>query len=128
MKKKVFKGISKLALRCACWIALIVGATGLLLTLLFFAVPLSQVLLEAFILAMIAGIVSYIVINRLQLTRLEFLNRISRNMTQKQFEDYNSLPQHSHDELDYLIKQSVRASRTMEREIHRLNRIENYRK
>ena len=34
----------------------------------------------------------------------------------------------SNDELDYVIKKLVKSNRTVEREIQRLNRIENYRK
>ncbi|MDX1638893.1 MAG: ATP-binding protein, partial [Balneolaceae bacterium] len=75
----------------------------------------------------VLGIV-YVVVHRSELQRLETLNYIARNIARKRFEDYDDLDTDGRDELDYLIKQSIRASKTVEREIQRLNRIENYRK
>lgn len=76
----------------------------------------------------LSSLIIYVVIYRQQFSRLETLNQIHRNIVQKRFQDYNDLETKNHDEIDYLIKQSVRASKTVEREIQRLNRIENYRK
>jgi two-component system, OmpR family, phosphate regulon sensor histidine kinase PhoR len=60
--------------------------------------------------------------------RLETIYRISKNITRKKFEEYENINTGNRDELDLLITQSVRASKTVEREIQRLNKIENYRK
>jgi two-component system phosphate regulon sensor histidine kinase PhoR len=59
---------------------------------------------------------------------MEQLNRITRSIARKRFEDYSDFTSENRDELDYVITQSIRASKTIEREIQRLNRIENYRK
>jgi len=60
--------------------------------------------------------------------RLEIIRRINKNITHKRFEEYDNIETDTKDELDYLITQAVRASKTVEREIQRLNKIENYRK
>src|SRR5699024_4008721 len=62
------------------------------------------------------------------LARLKTLNDITKNITHKHFESYDNVTPGGNDELSYLITQSIRASKTVEREIQRLNRIENYRK
>src|SRR5690554_7612795 len=41
---------------------------------------------------------------------------------------FRSITSGRNDEIDYLIVQLIKASRTVEHEIQRLNRIENYRK
>lgn len=129
MKEKIFNRNSKLAFRCALWIGVGVALVSLIIIGWVFEIPLSKDLLTGSLcLAVGAFAIAYAVIYHLQIKRLEVLNRIARNIARKQFEDYENLPRQSDDELDYLIKQSVRASRTVEREIQRLNRIENYRK
>lgn len=128
MKKVSFKKTSRLAFRSALFSGLAISITGLVLVLLLFNAPIGQALLLGGILGLLSFCVVYFVIYRIQFSRLETLNRITRNITRKRFEDYNELPAGGRDELDYLIKQSIRASKTVEREIQRLNRIENYRK
>ncbi|MEX0647003.1 MAG: ATP-binding protein [Balneolaceae bacterium] len=84
----------------------------------------------------VAGIISFLLCicfvvlfsQKLIKKRIMFLNRIANNISRKRFEDYENIEHKQKDELDYLIVQSVRASKTVEREIQRLNKIENYRK
>ncbi len=78
--------------------------------------------------AFLIGITVYFISYRIHSDRLGALKKITKNITKKRFEDYANLNSDQKDELDYLVKQSVRASRTVEREIQRLNKIENYRK
>ncbi|HBV99932.1 MAG TPA: hypothetical protein DEF03_01940, partial [Bacteroidetes bacterium] len=70
---------------------------------------------------------SYAIIHLYHFDRLRQLHSILRNITKKDFGEYNARQIHR-DELDSLLMQAKRASETMEREIARLNRIENYRK
>lgn len=73
-------------------------------------------------------ITSYIVSHRLQFRRIKVLERVSKNISKKRFEEIEDLRTQYDDELDYIIKHLIKSSRTVEREIQRLNRIENYRK
>lgn len=56
------------------------------------------------------------------------MTRIINNVSNKQFEDYDDIDVENIDELDELIKQTIRASKMVEKELIRLNKIENYRK
>ncbi|MFN1835562.1 sensor histidine kinase [Balneola sp. MJW-20] len=73
-------------------------------------------------------IIAYTVNYRMTYRRLEMLERVSKNIARKRFKEYDDVTTRHNDELDYLIKQAAKSSRTIEREIQRLNRIENYRK
>ncbi len=73
-------------------------------------------------------ITSYFVGYRLQFRRIKVLERVSKNISKKRFEEIEDLRTNYEDELDYIIKHLIKSSRTVEREIQRLNRIENYRK
>jgi two-component system, OmpR family, phosphate regulon sensor histidine kinase PhoR len=72
-------------------------------------------------------VLSYAIIHLYHFDRLRQLNVILRNITKKDFGEYDTRQIHR-DELDSLLMQAMRASETMEREIARLNRTENYRK
>ena len=128
MIKNPVKWNSRLAVRSALLSAIPVGIAGGLLSYFFFAISLPNTLYFAASLTVLTFLITYAVIYKIQFSRLEQLNRITRNIARKRFEDYENLNTDHRDELDYLIKQSVRASKTVEREIQRLNRIENYRK
>lgn len=60
--------------------------------------------------------------------RLVHLSTVYRNIADKEFNQGNAVALRKHDELDYLILQSAKTSRTVEKEIQRLTKIENYRK
>lgn len=128
MKRNPFNRTSRLAYRSALAAALILGVAGTALLWLFLDPGLSTLTAAGITLALLTFLVVYGVIHSIQFSRMETLNRITRNIARKRFEDYSSLSTRGRDELDYLIKQSTRASKTVEREIQRLNRIENYRK
>jgi two-component system phosphate regulon sensor histidine kinase PhoR len=128
MKKKPFKTSSRLAIRSALLSAVIIGAGAISLSVFLLDFSWNFASLIGGLLALISCIIIYIVIYSFQFSRLETLNKINRNIARKRFQDYEELETNGHDELDYLIKQSIRASKTVEREIQRLNRIENYRK
>ncbi|PAU95359.1 hypothetical protein CK503_03965 [Aliifodinibius salipaludis] len=128
MRKKPFQKSSRLAFRSAFYSALLIGtAVGVASTFLLNITLKNSLFLSGGIFVL-SGVIIYLIIYKLQFSRLETLNQINKNILKKHFRDYEELQAKSHDELDYLIKQSVRASKTVEREIQRLNRIENYRK
>jgi len=128
MNKTPFQKPSRLAFRSATAAAFLIGVIGGLA--LYFLADISRnlIFLMAAILFVSSFVFIYGIIYRLQFNRLEQLNKIIRNIARKRFQSYENLSTHGKDELDYLIKQSIRASKTVEHEIKRLNRIENYRK
>ncbi len=128
MRKNPFQRNSRLAFRSARTASIILGAGATAAGYLFGEWSLPVLLGGGVLLIAVIFAVVYGVIYRIQFSRLETLNRITRNIARKRFEDYENLDTEGKDELNYLIKQSIRASKTVEREIQRLNRIENYRK
>lgn len=74
------------------------------------------------------GLMFYLVLFFMTRRRLQLLHQISRNITRKIFEDYEDVTVEKRDEIDQLIKRLILASKTVEKEILRLNKIENYRK
>lgn len=128
MNKQPFQKSSHLAFRSALFSALIIGILSSGITFVFLDTTLVAALLFGGTVAVISFGIIYFVIYKVQYSRLQTLNRINKNIARKQFQDYEHLQTDGKDELDLLIKQSIRASKTVEREIQRLNRIENYRK
>lgn len=128
MKRNPFKKSSRLAFRNALYSGLLTGLLTGTISLFYFSSTTVSSLLFGGTIAVLTFIIVYLTIYKIQFHRLEVLNEINRNINRKRFRDYEDLQSGGHDELDYLIKQSIRASKTIEREIQRLNRIENYRK
>jgi len=60
--------------------------------------------------------------------RVDTLHDIAKNITRKLFVNYHEVDIRSKDELDLLLKRLIIASKTVEKELRRLNKIENYRK
>lgn len=127
MRKNPFTKPSRLAIRIAVTASALIGVAAFVVSV-FVLENWTYILVFTLGLALLSFPIVYYSSYYLQFYRMEILNRISGNITRKQFEDYKSLDTHDKDELDYLIKQLKRASKTIEREIQRLNRIENYRK
>ncbi|HET6527280.1 MAG TPA: ATP-binding protein [Balneolaceae bacterium] len=128
MKKKLFKNSSRLAFRSGLYSGIAIGLFTFVLDLFFFTESFLQALLFGGLMMILSAVVVYFIIHRMILSRLKTLDDITRNITNKHFESYENVTSGRNDELNYLIKQSIRASKTVEREIQRLNRIENYRK
>jgi two-component system, OmpR family, phosphate regulon sensor histidine kinase PhoR len=116
----------RLGFRIALASSLIVAGVVLFVTLLHVAFPLS------IILPAIAGVATfmsvYILSVRLMTERLNRLLNMLRGFQQKQFDDEKELDSLPLDELDDLYAELLKTSVTIEKEIHRMNRIENYRK
>lgn len=71
---------------------------------------------------------TYLVMVLQHYRRLEFIDRVTRDIMRKQFGEYQHVRTRSRDEIDHLLRQTILASEKIEREITRLNKIENYRK
>ncbi|MDZ7660400.1 HAMP domain-containing sensor histidine kinase [Fodinibius sp.] len=128
MRKKPFQRSSRLAFRSAIYAGLLIGIAAGVAAKFLLNTAFTNSLLLGGGMFLLSGIIVYVIIYKQQFSRLETLNQINKNILNKRFRDYEELKTKNHDELDYLIKQTVRASKTVEREIQRLNRIENYRK
>lgn len=118
---------SKFSLRIALTTALITGPACLALTSLLIGFSGQALLISGSVLILTFSVV-YFLVGFFGKSRLATLNRIIKNIARKQFDDYEEVSTGGDDELDYLISQTVRANKMVEREIQRLNRIENYRK
>lgn len=128
MKQKPFKRSSLIAFRNGLVSGLLTGFISGGVAHYYFEIELIDALLIGSGIAFLTLVAVYLTIYINQFSRLKKLNQIYRNINNKVFEDYEDLQTGGSDEIDYLIKQSIRASKTIEREIQRLNKIENYRK
>jgi len=109
-----------------------VGITLLVFQLVICLLLLNLSIAESILLSLLTGVIaaatSYLVTLKLQKQRTEKVERIIRNIGRKQFEETGTENSGHQDELDILITRAVRTSKTIEHEIQRLNKIENYRK
>jgi two-component system phosphate regulon sensor histidine kinase PhoR len=128
MRKNPFQKSSRLAFRSALYSALLIGTAAGVAAKFLLHISRTNALLLGGGLFLLSVIIIYLITYLHQFSRLETLSQINKNILKKRFRDYEELQSKNNDELDFLIKQSVRASKTVEREIQRLNRIENYRK
>jgi len=127
-KKRKKAKIFKLGLRLSFYTAL---ASGLFMLLLSWIVEPAIISFNVWFVSaftILIFVTSYIVSSALEYRRLKTLEKIAKNIARKRFEEYGEITSGRNDEIDYLIVQLIKASRTVEHEIQRLNRIENYRK
>ena len=125
---KTNKGIFRLGLRVGFYISACILPVIFLLSWIAFDLPKDKATYLSLITAGSTFLISYLVVHFLTGRRLEIVERLFKNISRKRFIEYNDISNGKNDEIDYLIKQGVKSSRTTEREIQRLNRIENYRK
>lgn len=118
------RGYSALAVRTAFY-----GSLG------FFSVfSLFWILTESFpywhvpVVTLVGGAIFYFIAYKLVYKRLTLIQTVINDISRKQFDDYEYMPNVERDELDLLVKHTTRASSIVELEIRRLNKIENYRK
>ena len=125
-KKK--RGVFRFGLRAAFYISsLSAGLVFLLIWLGYDFTPKEAVTFSA-IVAGFVFLITYAVTYYVMHKRIEIIERLFKNMARKRFMEYEDVTSTHNDEVDYLVKQGIKSSRTIEREIQRLNRIENYRK
>jgi two-component system, OmpR family, phosphate regulon sensor histidine kinase PhoR len=126
------KHSNSLFFRLAFRLALYSSMSVIVILVLFLTLVISWSIQESLLASISAGmlvfVVTYFYSWKFQYQRLETIYKISKNITRKKFDEYENINTSNKDELDHVITQSIRASKTVEREIQRLNKIENYRK
>ncbi|WP_421773266.1 sensor histidine kinase [Gracilimonas sp.] len=126
--KKKKRGVFRFGFRAAIYISLISAVFVFLLMWLGYNFTAKD---AGSVSALIGGVIfltSYAVIYFVTHNRIDTIERLFKNMARKRFMEYENVTSTHNDEVDYLVKQGIKSSRTIEREIQRLNRIENYRK
>jgi len=112
------------------------GALSAILSLIIGLVPISLMLnltgndliVISLILFPAVFISVYLVSVWLYANRIKRASKMVKAITKKKFEENEKLKLKPKDELDYLLKKTMIASKTVEKELIRLNKIENYRK
>lgn len=121
-------GVFRLGLRVAAFISIPSSIALFIITVVW----IKMSVFEAFMLSIFTGIalfgLSYGTVYQVLHKRIVLLEKVFKNVSRKRFMEYEDVTTIHADELDYLVKQGIKSSRTIEREIQRLNRIENYRK
>lgn len=128
MSKSKHKAVFKLGLRVAFYSALFSSLLVFLLLNFFVDGAEGVSYASAAVTFGSVFIIAYSVEYKIQQRRLNVLNRITKNLAKKRFKEYEDITTPYNDEVDYLVKQTIRASKMVEKEIQRLNQIENYRK
>jgi two-component system phosphate regulon sensor histidine kinase PhoR len=128
MSNNPFQIFSRFAFRSAFYSALVIGIGVGAYARFGLNISTDTSFLFGGGLFLLSGIIVYVVIYNQHLSRLKTLKKINKNILKKRFQDYEDFKSKSRDELDNLIKQSIQASKNVEQEIQRLNKIENYRK
>jgi len=125
LKKRYFSVIS---LRTAAYSAAAISI--LLSAVLHYGInsSRSELILLAGSVFFISFIVIYAVSAGLHNRRISAINEVVKSISRKKFKEYDGQNGKNRDELDYILLQTIRASTMVEKEIIRLNKIENYRK
>jgi two-component system phosphate regulon sensor histidine kinase PhoR len=126
--KKKKRDVFRFGLRAAIYISLISAVLIFLLMWLGYNFTPKD---AGSVSALVGGVIfltSYAVIYFVLHKRIDTIEQLFKNMARKRFMEYENVTSTHNDEVDYLVKQGIKSSRTIEREIQRLNRIENYRK
>jgi len=118
--------ILKLALRIGYRTGLLTGVSSGLILYIF--LDLSDAMLSGLIVALVSGLFSGIITQVLIARRFEHMRSLLQSINSKQFDNYPLENLERKDEIDSLINEAIHSSNTIEREFHRLVRLENYRK
>lgn len=127
-KSKRRKGVYRLGLRNGLIISVICGVILFLVFWLVHNFTPNEAVKQSGLMGGIIFLVAYAVTYYNSKKRLKTIEHLFKNIARKRFMEYGDVTSDHRDEIDYLIKQGIKSSRTIEREIQRLNRIENYRK
>ena len=125
-KKKI--RLYKLGLRQALYVSLVLGGVFWALVFLVLKAETPDAIVSTLLFVFATAITVYLIEYNTDYQRIQVLERLSKNISKKRFEDIDDHRSGSNDELDYVIKKAIQSNRTVEREIQRLNKIENYRK
>jgi len=130
MKKIPFQYLlnSRMALKTA--LAVLISGFIVIFALLFYIIQLSQI--ESIVYSATAALVISFAIHIWSVwqfkNRIYRVRKIAKNIANKRFKDYKNVDPENRDEIDALTQRMIVASTTIEKEILRLNKIENYRK
>jgi two-component system phosphate regulon sensor histidine kinase PhoR len=127
-KKNKERGVFRFGFRVAIYVSVCSAVILFLLLLFGFGLVPKEAGTISALFAGIIMVVTYAITYYITNKRIETIDQLFKNMARKRFVEYDNEITSYYDEIDYLIKQGVKSSRTIEREIQRLNRIENYRK
>jgi two-component system, OmpR family, phosphate regulon sensor histidine kinase PhoR len=129
MSKSAFskRKFSTISLRTALPSALIVSSAGSVLLYAIGVLELLQGAVFGLFLLIITYTTVYLISARLYNERLDSLYGVIKNISRKKFKKYEN-QNGNKDELDLIMDCSIKASDTVNRELARLNKIENYRK
>lgn len=125
LKNRKFSTIS---FRTAVPVAVITGVTSFALIVLIIDSTIKEAAIIAGILMIFALLSVYFISARLHNERINSLYGIVKDISKKKFGDYSKINGKNKDEIDLILKRSIRASDTVSKELVRLNKIENYRK
>ncbi len=131
MSKKINryrKSIYRYGLRNALFIAVVSAITLSLLCLFIIGLSWQQTTAICAAAFGVIAVTTYFTSYYFGYRRMKMVETMFKNIARKSFRDYEEISPVYYDEIDYLLKQGIKSSRTIEREIQRLNRIENYRK
>jgi two-component system, OmpR family, phosphate regulon sensor histidine kinase PhoR len=124
-KKQKFSAISY---RTALPSAVVLSSFAFILLYAGSMAGFKNALLISFIFFPVSFVTVYLISARLHNERLKNLHGVVKNISKKKFRNYHKSPEDQKDEIDMILKRTVRASDTVSRELTRLNKIENYRK
>lgn len=122
------KKLSSISLRTAFPSALLITGVAAAGALFFLSLSTSELITFVVFLMIVSMVSVYLVSARLHTDRINSIYDIIKNISKKKFKDYHGQGEPVKDELDQVIKRSIRASDMVSKEIARLNKIENYRK
>lgn len=130
MKSAKFKNrkFSKISFRTALPVAVFTGVIAFALIFLLVDSTISEAAVVAGILMIIVLLSVYFISARLHNERINSLYGIVKDISKKKFGEYPNINGENKDEIDLILKRSIRASDTVSKELVRLNKIENYRK
>jgi len=120
--------LSAISIRTAGISALLFMAAALALLVLIGGFSRLQLITISVINLLLSFSIIYIVSSVIHNRRLREIKRVIKNIANKKFGEYETVSDFQRDELDQILLQSIRASNLIEKEIKRLNKIENYRK
>ncbi len=99
----------------------------LFIILIWFLPPGVTFLISIFV-SLLIGSILYMILRHILMPRLGILYRTTRAIAEKKFDTEFVSPPVIHDELDQVLSINAKAGYTVEGEIERLKRMENYRK
>ncbi len=125
LKNRTFSAIS---FRTALPVSLLVGGVTMVLLIAVLSPTVLEVATIGGAVLMLTFVSVYFISARLHNERINSLYGIIKDISKKNFQDYSGVNGENKDEIDLILKRSIRASDTVSKELVRLNNIENYRK